>query len=139
MRIRLALIVVVLLLVAAALQKRGESPDPATPLVGMRVLIVEETGAKYSPGVTTTLNSARSGDIDAWLDEHCAKEKTGATANHVWDKDLDVSQQSRFWQNAMARKRDSLPWIIISNGRRGFEGPLPESPEALLELLKKYE
>ena len=39
---------------------------------------------------------------------------------------------------AMLRKRGALPWIVISNGVSGYEGPLPANPDETIKLMSKY-
>jgi hypothetical protein len=56
----------------------------------------------------------------------------------IWDKDVDPSQESAVWQAAMKRPRASVPWLLVSNGKTGYEGPLPGTADDLLALLKKY-
>ena len=41
-------------------------------------------------------------------------------------------------EEAVAFSQRSNPWIIISDGKKGYEGPLPKDVDATLELLKKY-
>jgi hypothetical protein len=72
-----------------------------------------------------------------YLDAKCAK--VGGTPEYrIYDKDIDVSRDAKTWQDAMRRTRAQMPWIIISNGKTGFEGPLPSDVPSTLELLKKY-
>jgi hypothetical protein len=42
------------------------------------------------------------------------------------------------WCKALKRPMESLPWIIISNGKTGYEGPLPKTTDELIELVDKY-
>ncbi len=56
----------------------------------------------------------------------------------MWDKDVDATAESQLWQDALKRPRKSTPWIIVSNGKTGYEGPLPEGWVDTLALLKKY-
>ena len=42
------------------------------------------------------------------------------------------------WQDAMKRPRTTLPWVIISNGSTGFEGPLPATLPEFEKLLVQY-
>lgn len=59
-------------------------------------------------------------------------------------KRFDVSTEQKnmdaVWVEAMKRKRGELPWVIVSNApyKGGFEGPLPETDDACLTLVKKY-
>lgn len=133
-------ITVIALLAIAALQHDG-TPAPDGPIVGkgMRVLIVEETANRSKlPGAQSAILT--SAQITDYLDEHCAKEKNGSPAWRVFDKDTDLSNEAKFWQDAMARQHPTLPWIIVSKSPgRGFEGPLPDNVTNTLELLKKYE
>jgi len=135
------LLTIIGLLVAAAFSgENGPTPDPIGPIIGkgLRVLIVEET-AQRSKLPAEQVAELTSGTVIDYLNEKCANEQTGAKAWRVFDKDADLSQEAKFWQDAMARKRDSLPWLVVSNGRKGFEGPLPANADALLKLLKNYE
>ena len=54
------------------------------------------------------------------------------------DKDTDMKLASKIWQDAMARTKQSIPWIQISNGKEGFEGPLPKTVAETMTLLRKY-
>lgn len=59
------------------------------------------------------------------------------------DKDADVSGLEAWVGLAWRRPRATLPWLIISNGTTGYEGPIPKdasgrySPQLTLDLLKK--
>lgn len=111
--------------------------DPA-PITedGFRVLIIYESSdmTKYSWEQQAILASQ---DIRDFLNQNCVKE--GSTpAYRMFDPDVDLKNESPIWQKAMARPRTEIPWVIISNGKTGFEGPLPKTPTAFLELCKKY-
>lgn len=116
-------------------------PGPTAPPIageGNRVLIVYETGDRLPAKQAAILTS---GILRDYLDAECAKDSANPTgAYRIWDQNVDLSHPSvsPSWKAAMARPRASLPWIVISNGKSGYEGPLPESVEATLELLKKH-
>lgn len=117
----------------------GPTPGPAPiPGDGLRALFVFESGKlqTYPPGQLAALYSKTVRD---YLNARCPKGPDGVTPERRWyDADQDVSAESKTWQDAMKRPRASLPWVIISNGKAGFEGPLPNSIEELLALLKQY-
>jgi hypothetical protein len=56
----------------------------------------------------------------------------------IYDADISMSGESKLWQDVMKRPRSSIPWIVISNGTTGFEGPLPNSVEDAIALINKY-
>jgi hypothetical protein len=65
----------------------------------------------------------------------------GKTAEwRVWSFGADPSGESKLWQDVFKRKpgKEKMPWLIVSSGNSGFEGPLPASVEETLKLLKKY-
>lgn len=133
--------IIVLLLVVAFQKQQGPAPDPSGPIIGkgMRVLVIEETSQRSQlPSAQSAILT--SGTIQDYLNTHCSKEDNGKAAWRIWDKDTDTSHEAKFWQEAIKRKYDSLPWIIVSKSPgKGYEGKLPANVDATLELLKKYE
>lgn len=118
----------------------GPGPNPPTPDNpapipgdGLRVLMIYEASDAGQPGHKAIFSRM----VRDYLDAKCAK--VGGTPEYrIYDKDIDVSRDAKTWQDAMRRTRTQTPWIIISNGKTGFEGPLPSDVPATLELLKKY-
>jgi len=119
----------------------GPTPEPPTPSdvpipgVGLRVLIVYEQDdqAKYSPDTVKQLYSLT---LRKFLNEACVKNAGGFPEYRVLDE--EVEGESSIWLTAIKRKRDSLPWIIISNGTAGFEGPLPAKEADTRSLIERY-
>lgn len=118
----------------------GPTPEPPAPIPGgaNRVLIVYESSdlPRYTPEQASVFSAA---SVREYLARKCAKGPDGKTPEYrVWDKDVDTSSVSDTWKEAMKLPRQSLPWIIISNGTTGFNGPLPPNAADTLTLLKKY-
>lgn len=117
------------------------TPGPA-PIAGdgLRVLIVYETQeiGKLTPGQF----SAIFGDpLRTMMNAKCATGPVGATKEwRIYDKDISTNGETKTWQDAMARPRKSVPWLIVSNPQKGggFEGPLPERVEDTIALLNKF-
>ena len=114
------------------------NPDPdGIPLVvsqpGLRVLIVEETDAasrnKLTAGQRAIIMGTTKDSFRTWLKDHaelvCA------------DKDSDFSKLPPVWGELFKRPRASVPWLAITNGKTGFEGPLPSDPKTVTELVKQ--
>ena len=132
--------------------KMGKGPQPPTPkppepkpvdpapipVAGLRVLIVYESAdlPKYTPQQNGILFGAK---VREWLNANCVVGPDGKTREwRMWDKDVDTSGESKLWQEAMKRPRTSTPWVIISDGTKGFEGPLPANVDDFLALVGKY-
>lgn len=114
----------------------GPTPPPTpTPVPipgdGLHVLVVydpdklsamtdDQRAILYGADVRTYLNSKGT---DVW---------------RIWKSTVDASNEAPLWKDAFSRKRDSLPWIVVSNGKTGFEGPLPANVASTLTLLKTY-
>lgn len=114
-------------------------PGPAPiPTTGLRVLFVFESKdlTKYTPQQKSILY----GDtVRSYLTAKCAKGPDGVTPEaRFFDKDQNVANESKIWQEAMKRPRGSTPWILISTGTEGYEGPLPATVEETMTLLKRY-
>jgi hypothetical protein len=114
------------------------APKPPAPIVadGLHVLIVYES-ADLQKLPAGQLSALKSQTVRDYLDGRCAKEN-GVAAWRIWDADIDTKEAAKAWQDAMKRHRASLPWIVISDGKSGYEGPLPGTVDATLELLKKW-
>ena len=115
-------------------------PNPAPiPEVGFRVLIVEDPKARVKlPAEQLEVLFDKS--VRDYLNSKCVQDADGKTKSwRIWPDRVDASKQAEYWQKAMKRKRDSLPWIVVSNSKSGYEGPLPKDVASTLELIKKYE
>jgi hypothetical protein len=114
-------------------------PGPAPiPTAGLRVLIVEETAdrPKLPAGQAAIFTSAALRD---WLDANCAKTPDGKAPDwRILDKDADLALDLPHWRQAMALPRSTLPWLIVSDGSRGYSGPLPATEAETLALLDAY-
>lgn len=119
--------------------KPVDPPSPAPiPVAGLRVLIVYETAdaPKMPPAQAAIIYGKTARD---YLLANCAIGPDGKTREvRIWDKDISTAGESKLWQDAMARPRQSVPWIIVSNGKTGFEGPLPANVDEFLTLVKRY-
>lgn len=111
---------------------------PPIPQEGLRVLILYESAELSKLPAPQQLVLA-SQSVRDYLNGKCVVGADGKTREwRMWDKDVDASAESKVWQEALARPRKGVPWIIVSNGKDGFEGPLPASVDETLALLKKY-
>ena len=130
----------VVLVVALVLYYRGGGIAPVPPLPppeppapfpceGLHVLVVEETLDR--PRLPKEqLAIFTSTEVRAWLD-----------ANAKWrcyDQHAPMDNDDTVWRDAMKRPRQSLPWLVVSNGKAGYDGPLPADGKAFLELVGKY-
>jgi len=118
----------------------GPTPPGPTPLPGdgLRVLIVYET-AELSRYPKEQLSVLYGSAVRGYLDTHCVRGPDGKTPEwRCWDANVPTGAEAKVWQEAMARKRDRLPWLVVSNGTARFEGPLPATVEETLKLLKQY-
>ena len=122
--------------------KPKPDPEPTGALIdfpGLAVLVVYESSqlVRMSKGQLQALQGQVTRD---YLKDHCYKEEGKHPAYRIYDKDVVLTNEKKQWRDAMARPRSSVPWIVISNPQRGggFEGPLPDTFEAITALLKKY-
>lgn len=115
-------------------------PSPVNPVVApnLRVLIIEETAERHKvPSKQLVILTAKA--IRDYAKEKCAKGPGGHPDFRVWDKDVDASKDgSPALRTMLAKPRQSLPWIVITNDKTEFSGPLPASVDETLALLKKY-
>jgi hypothetical protein len=115
------------------------TPPAPIPSAGFRALIVYDT-AKVATLPREQQLILFSKSVRDYLNATAVKGTDSKTGEwRIYDKDTDVSKESQLWQDAMKRPRKELPWLIVSNGKSGFEGPLPATVADTLALFKKYE
>lgn len=118
----------------------GPNPDPPGPVPivdkGFRVLFVVES-KDLSNLPPAQLSALTSRDVLDYLNAKCIKNGNQPEWRR-YDPDTDVSRESKVWQDAMKRPRTSMPWLLVSNGIDGYEGPMPANTADLLKLLKQY-
>jgi hypothetical protein len=140
------LVLVIALVLLLAFSGGGIVPTPVDPPpipdAGFRVLVIEETAerGKLPRDQQTILTST---EVRAYLNAKCAKGPDGKTPEfRFFDKDTDVSHESKVWQEAMAKAKATpgfvVPWLIVSDGKKGSDGPLPANVAEMLAELKKY-
>jgi len=113
-------------------------PSPAPiPVDGFRVLIIfddEKTIPKLPEKQQQIIYSL---NVREYLDKACAKSQDGTPEYRMFP--VKVQGAEKVWADAMARPRTSLPWMVVSNGKTGWEGPLPGDVAAAMEIFKKHE
>lgn len=116
------------------------TPDVKPPIdaPGFRVLMIFDAAQKAK--LTEAQKDVLEGrEVYDFLVKNCAVDadnKQGAF--RVWPSTVNTAGTSKPWADAMKRERKSHPWLIVSNGKTGYEGPLPNTSSEALELLKKY-
>ena len=116
------------------------NPDPVipAPLPIVGVLMIEESDdrAKITKGQYNALFGSAMRD---YINASVAKED-GQPALRILDKDQATLGMSKHWQDA-AKKRPAnftTPWLIVSNGVSGWEGPMPADEAETKAILAKY-
>lgn len=119
--------------------KPDQIPAPI-PGQGLRVVILYESKAVPPIVPRGQYDAMFNGTVREWLTRNCAVSPSNVAEWRMIDPDGIVASTPEPWKTAAARPRGALPWIIISNGttNKGFEGPVPESADALLKLLQEY-
>lgn len=104
------------------------TPAPSGPLC---VLIVEETADRRKLPASQ-VRIFTSTKVQGWLRQNAPNRW------RIWDKDVDLSKAPAEFREAMKVPRESLPWIVISNGADAFSGPLPKTEADTLKLLEGF-
>ncbi len=101
---------------------------------GLHVMIVTERGTKLPTDQQPILTS---GDVRDVLNSACPLIDTD-TGWKFFDKDEPTEGLSQVWVDALARPRESLPWLIISSDKGSFEGPLNKDVASFKAHLAGY-
>ena len=115
-----------------------QNPDAPIPHPGFRVLMVYESSALAKMPISQQ-GVLYSKTVRDYLNTKCALGPDQKSRDwRCWDKDVDTSNETKLWQEAMKRPRKSVPWIVISDGKTGTEQELPIDIETTMRLLRKY-
>jgi hypothetical protein len=119
-------------------------PDPKPPGpapiegLGLRVLFLVESfdRSTLSPGHREILFGEK---MAQYLNANCVKSDDGKQPEwRVLDPETRFTNQDARFAKALARARSSHPWLIISNGETGYEGPLPDTVEETMLLIDSF-
>lgn len=100
------------------------------------LIVVESAELSKLPAKQLSILSAK--EVVDYCKTKCVKTN-GHPDFRVWDQNVDVSRDpSAGMKAAFALPRQSVPWLIVSNGKTGYAGPLPATVTDMLTLLKKY-
>ena len=105
--------------------------DDPIAATGFHVLILEETGARPN------LDRDQRYVLQSSVVRSTVVDKYGGYFR-VTDPDSPLEYEDKRWVDAIGRERDKLPWIIVSNDKAWYEGPLPINMENTLKLLEIY-
>ncbi len=76
-------------------------------------------------------------DLRKYVVGHCAKDSKGKVCYKAIDKDSDVSKLDKAVQAWFTEaKTQKLPWMIASNGKSAYKGPLPADAKATIAKLQ---
>lgn len=128
----------------------GPGPDPPPPpppaavpfpAADPQVLILEETSERNTLP-SSQIEILGSLELRRWASAHLGK-RGGSPALRIWDDDPALDPETaKDWGEALkAAKRDakSFPWIVASDGKRGFSQALPKTLAETLDLLRIFE
>ena len=123
--------------------KPDPKPDPTpTPapisLAGLSMLVIEEQMDRGKIP-QEQYNVMFGKPMRDWINGSVVKE--GAQpAFRLLDKNQTIAGEAKHWQDAFKRRPPGFatPWIVISNGTTGWEGPLPATEFDTKALITKY-
>jgi hypothetical protein len=127
----------------------GPGPDPPPPsdvpfpAPGLTVLIIKEsqTTGQLTADQRAIFTSSR---VLNFLNGACTKLSDNNPAFRLWDDDFGTGQLSgapKTLQTAYKYFKDKvnkIPWVLISNGKTGYSGPLPKDIDSFIQLVEGY-
>ena len=111
----------------------GGSPlSPSAPFKTdkLAVMVVEESTPGDNSNAPVWVNSTKAGGVRDYV------EKTRSGKFRLIDQNNPSDLASQEWKDALAVKRDSVPWIVAAGTRTGFSKPLPATAAETLKLLE---
>lgn len=113
-------------------------PDPAPlPTDKLAVMIIEDESNRRDL-TKGQLESITSTLFRTWVKSKVGKDSGGQPLFRLYDVTTDLSHEDKFWQDAMKVDRKSLPWLLVSNGKGGYSGPLLGTVAENKAIIEKY-
>ncbi len=141
------LILGVLLVLAAIGKSHVPNVDPKPVDPKPPVVVVEPDTAPFKSEQLSVLivedSASRrdlpSSQVNIFTSARLRKHFTDIGADvRFWTISEDGSQDTAVFQQAAKVPRDSVPWIAIAHGRKGFSGPLPTTVDGVIALVDQY-
>ncbi len=134
-------------------------PTPPEPIStspfaepGLRVLVCFDPTVLRPSGSPERWFYGPDKNVRDWLNAKCVPDPTGIEKDgsgavlrdwRIWPatengQPTDVSGARKVWRDAWANKGpEKKNWIMVGDGKTGYEGPLPKSEEEALTILRK--
>ncbi len=120
----------------------GPGPGPQPPPVPADEAPIKEPGFRVLITYESQLPTPRwlnDADFRALLNQLCVGGPNGVKEWRIVDKDSPTVANAGVWPAALARtKGKPVPWLMISTGKIGFEGPLPENKTEAMAKIRQY-
>tara|TARA_R100000951_G_scaffold70820_1_gene59715 strand:- start:1483 stop:2268 length:786 start_codon:yes stop_codon:yes gene_type:complete len=119
-------------------QKDEPTVEPPIAEDGLRVMIVVESSqiSQMDPKQREILFNLKT---RTYLNRRCIKGEDGQPSWRIMDPDTEFPDGcDSIWCQALARDRETVPWLVVSNGKTGVEMPLPKTMNDFLEVVEKF-
>lgn len=113
-------------------------PPAPIPVTGLRVLIVYDSSKETELPVSQQV-ILRGKAFDDYLRSKTVMGPDGKTPEYrIWPSATVVTADvEKHWRDAMSLERKSLPWLIVSDGKTGYQGPLPATVDETKAIIDK--
>lgn len=101
---------------------------------GLRVLFIYESSERMAETIEASFFSQ---EVERYLNANCEKVDGKADFRRL-DPDAKFTDPNHRFAKALRRPRNSLPWLIISNGETGYEGEFPDTVQKTLDLIQRF-
>ncbi len=114
-----------------------DPPTPPVPIGKLQVIIIEDP-AQHASLPASQIAVLDGQAVREYLNTHCTVTD-GTPDRRILSVRQVVTAKSAPWlQEAFAVPRESLPWIVILRGSKTISGPLPETVDETMALLRTY-
>lgn len=94
-------------------------------------LLIKEESSKRRDLPESQLSIFTSSEIDEFV-------KSQGGSMRILDQHADTTHELPVWQTAMKCEHKSLPWLLVSNGKAGYSGPLPANIAETKAIMERF-